>query len=192
MAGVFNRLQTDIMGRTVETEHMVNIPDWTFLQVTPEVSTPLLPGSPELVDYFQELDMRRGLHTRVARYEDLHGRRTKVTIRQFQALANVHLGCMEVKLEAENWSGNVGIRSMVDGRVANRNVAADRELAKQSHRAGRFARGGRRNGASGDRDQSVEGSDRGGRSHLRHHTRQDHADAPTRHGGDLVVTTTSR
>ncbi|WP_147103783.1 beta-phosphoglucomutase family hydrolase [Nesterenkonia populi] len=129
MAGVFNRLKTDIMGKTVETEHMVNIPNWTFLEITPEAGSPLLPGSPELIDYFQEVDMRRGLHTRVARYQDLHGRRTKVTIRQFQSLANVHLGCMEVKLEAENWSGSVAIRSMIDGRVANRNVAADRELS---------------------------------------------------------------
>ena len=129
IAGVFNRLQTDIMGKTVETEHMVNIPDWTYLQVTPEAGNPLLPGSPELIDYCQELDMRRGLVTRIARFQDLHGRRTKVTTRQFQALAGVQLAAMEMKIEAENWSGNVNIRSMIDGRVANRNVAADRELA---------------------------------------------------------------
>ncbi|GAA1810762.1 beta-phosphoglucomutase family hydrolase [Nesterenkonia flava] len=129
IAGVFNRLKTDIMGKTVETEHMVNIPDWTFLQVTPEAGTPLLPGSPELIEYRQELDMRRGLVTRIARFQDLHGRRTRVTTRQFQSLAGVHLAAMEMKIEAENWSGNINIRSMIDGRVANRNVAADRELA---------------------------------------------------------------
>ncbi|WP_120006589.1 beta-phosphoglucomutase family hydrolase [Nesterenkonia muleiensis] len=129
MAGVFNRLHTDLMGKTVETEHMVNIPDWTFVQITPEAGTPLLPGSPELLDYRQELDMRRGMVTRVARFQDLHGRRTKVTTRQFQSLAGVNLAAMEVKVEAENWSGNVNVRSMIEGRVANRNVAADRELA---------------------------------------------------------------
>lgn len=129
IAGVFNRLKTDIMGKTVETEHMVNIPDWTFLQIVPEAGNPLVPGSPELIDYYQELDMRRGLVTRVARYQDLHGRRTKVTIRQFQSLAGVHLAAMEAKVEAENWSGNISVRSMIDGRVANRNVSADRELA---------------------------------------------------------------
>jgi beta-phosphoglucomutase family hydrolase len=129
IAGVFNRLKTDLMGKTVETEHMVNIPDWTYVQITPEADHPLVPGSPDLLDYRQELDMRRGLLTRVARYQDLHGRRTKVTFRQFQALAGVHLAAMEVKIEAENWSGNVNVRSMIEGRVANRNVAADRELA---------------------------------------------------------------
>lgn len=67
--------------------------------------------------------------TRIATYQDLHGRRTKVTTRQFQSLAGVHLAALEVKIEAENWSGNVNVRSMIDGRVANRNVAADRELA---------------------------------------------------------------
>src|SRR5699024_10486456 len=129
IAGVFNRLTTDLMGKTVETEHMVNIADWTSVQVTPEAGNPLLPGSPELVDYHQELDMRRGLVTRTARFQDLHGRRTKVTTRQFQSLAGVHLAALEVKVEAENWSGNVNVRSMIEGREANRNVAADRELA---------------------------------------------------------------
>lgn len=129
IAGVFNRLKTDLMGKTVETEHMVNIPDWTFMQITPEAGSPLLPGSPELLDYHQQLDMRRGLVTRIATFQDLHGRRTKVTTRQFQSLAGVHLAALEVKIEAENWSGNVNVRSMIDGRVANRNVAADRELA---------------------------------------------------------------
>ena len=129
IAGVFNRLNTDIMGKTVETEHMVNVPDWTFLQIIPEAGNPLLPGSPELIEYRQELDMRRGLLTRIARYQDLHGRRTKVTIRQFQSMAGVQVGAIETKVEAENWSGNITVRSVIDGRVANRNVAADRELA---------------------------------------------------------------
>ncbi|MGJ9373170.1 beta-phosphoglucomutase family hydrolase [Nesterenkonia sp. CF4.4] len=129
IAGVFNRLKTDLMGKTVETEHMVNVPDWTFLQVTPDAGTPLLPGSPELIHYHQELDMRRGVVTRIARYQDLHGRRTKVTMRQFQSLAGVQIAALELKIEAENWSGNVNVRSMIDGRVANRNVDADRELA---------------------------------------------------------------
>ncbi|GAB3192990.1 beta-phosphoglucomutase family hydrolase [Nesterenkonia suensis] len=129
LAGVFNRLETDIMGKTVETEHMVNVPDWTPLQVIPEAGNPLVPGSPELIDYRQELDMRRGLLTRVARYQDLHGRRTRVTTRQFQSMAGVQLAALEMQIEAENWSGKVTVRSMIDGRVANRNVAADRELA---------------------------------------------------------------
>ena len=129
MAGVFNRLSTDLMGKTVETEHMVNIPDWTYVQITPEAGNPLVPSSPELLEYHQELDMRRGMVTRVARFQDLHGRRTQVTIRQFQSLAGVNLAAMELKVVAENWSGNINVRSMIEGRVANRNVAADRELA---------------------------------------------------------------
>ena len=129
IAGLFNRLSTPIMGKTVETEHMVNTPDWTVMQVTPEAGSPLLPSSPELIEYRQELDMRRGLLTRVARYQDLHGRRTKVTTRQFQSMAGVQLAALEMTIEAENWSGSLNVRSIIEGRVANRNVAADRELA---------------------------------------------------------------
>lgn len=129
IAGVFNRLKTNLMGRTVETEHMVNVPDWTSMLVTPEEGQPLLPESSALIDYRQELDMRRGLLSRTMRFEDEQGRRTRVHTRQLQSLAGVQLAAIQMTIEAENWSGGVSIRSMIDGRVANRNVEADRQLA---------------------------------------------------------------
>lgn len=131
LAGVFNRLTSTVQGRHVETEHMVNIQDWTPLVVTPEGGRPLLPGSEEMLDYHQEMDLRRGVLSRTMRFEDAQGRITTLHTRQFQSLADRHLAALELTVEAENWSGQMTVRSQIDGRVANLNVSDDRTLANQ-------------------------------------------------------------
>ena len=129
VAGVFNRLTSTVQGRTVETEHMVNAPDWTFVLVTLDNGEELVPGNPNMVSYRQELDLRRGLLSRTMRFRDDRGRTTRVSTRQFQSFAGHHLAAMELTVEAEDWTGTATVRSMIDGRVSNQNVADDRELA---------------------------------------------------------------
>ncbi len=131
LAGVYNRLRTDLNERTVETEHLVNAPDWTFLTVQPGDGPVLLPGKTEMLSHYQDLDLRRGVLTRTNRYRDVSGRTTKVTSRQFQSLAEPHLAAMEITLEAEDWSGAVTVCSAVNGAVSNRNVVADLPLAHE-------------------------------------------------------------
>ncbi|GAA5228653.1 HAD family hydrolase [Paeniglutamicibacter antarcticus] len=128
LAGVYNRLRTDLNGRSVDTEHLVNAPDWAFLTVQPGDGPLLSPGSAHMLSHHQDLDLRRGVLTRTNRYRDSSGRTTRVTSRQFQSLAEPHLAAMEITLEAEDWSGAVTVRSAVNGAVANRNVAADLAL----------------------------------------------------------------
>lgn len=129
LAGVFNRLESTVQGRTVETEHMVNAPDWTFLLVTLGNGEQLLPGHPTMISYRQELDLRRGLLSRTMRFRDAEGRTTRLSTRQFQSFAGHHLAAMELTVEAEDWTGTASVRSLIDGRVANQNVPDDRELA---------------------------------------------------------------
>ncbi|MFI7003413.1 beta-phosphoglucomutase family hydrolase [Nocardia sp. NPDC050175] len=129
LAGIYNRRTTEINGGTVETEHLVNAPDWAFLTVRPAVGQLLCPDSPEMLSHHQDLDLRTGVLTRVNRYRDGAGRTTRVIFRQFQSLSHPHLAAVQLTLEAEDWAGSVVVRSAINGRVANRNVAADRDLA---------------------------------------------------------------
>lgn len=131
VAGIYNRLRTDLYGRTIETEHLVNAPDWAFLTVQSEGGLILRPGIAEMLSHHQDLDLHRGVLTRTNRYRDTAGRTTRVTSRQFHSLAEPHLAALEITLEAENWSGEVTVRSAINGAVANRNVAADRALTHE-------------------------------------------------------------
>lgn len=128
LAGVFNRLTGDLGGRSIETEHLVNAPDWTWLTIAPVDGSVLRPGVQEMLSHHQILDLRRGVLTRMNRYRDAAGRTTRVTSRQLQSMADPHLASLEVTVVAEDWSGELVVRSVVNGDVANRNVVADQSL----------------------------------------------------------------
>ncbi|GAD86410.1 beta-phosphoglucomutase family hydrolase [Nocardia asteroides NBRC 15531] len=127
-AGVYNRAVSHVADRTVDTEHLVNAPDWTYLTVAPSDGPVLAPGSPYLLSHHQNLDLRAGVLTCIDRYRDDAGRTTRLTTRRFHSLTHPHLAALEVTVEAENWSGTVLLTSAINGRVGNRNVAADRAL----------------------------------------------------------------
>lgn len=129
LAGIYNRLRSDIGGRVVEDEHRVNAPDWTSLTVGPPGGAPYEPGSVQMLSSSQQLDLRRGLLTRTCRYRDAAGRTTRVTSRSFVHLTQVQLAVLETTVEAEDWSGPIAVRCGIDGRVTNRNVAEYRLLA---------------------------------------------------------------
>jgi len=129
LAGVYNRVSTTLGAVTREDEHMVNAPNWLPLQFRVADGEWLHPGSAELLDYRQELDLKRATLTRWMRFRDRDGRTTLVTSRRFVSQAAPHLAVLDTTFEAVDWSGVLGIRSALDGRVANANVAADRLLA---------------------------------------------------------------
>lgn len=128
IAGVFNRVVTEREKREVQTEHLVNAPDWSSVTVRSEAGPVFRPGSSEMLSHRQELDLRHGVLTRTNRYRDAAGRTTRITTRQFQSQSEVQLAALEMVIEAEDWSGTIRVRSAIDGDVVNRNVVADRSL----------------------------------------------------------------
>jgi beta-phosphoglucomutase family hydrolase len=126
LAGGYNRLVSQIDGRPVEHEDLVNLPNWL----------PLLGGvrqdggpswfSPhaiaKLLHHKQELDLRRGLYRRSVRYQDADGRITRIDETRLVHMREPHLAAQQVTATAENWSGSLAIRAALDGRVTNAGV----------------------------------------------------------------------
>jgi len=119
LAGGYNRLRTEIAGRTVETEDLVNLPNWLALDVRIGDADWFDAKTAKLLSYRQELDLRRGLLLRTLRFEDAQGRRTLLQEQRLVSMADMHLGALKLTLTAENWSGRVTIRSAIDGRIVN-------------------------------------------------------------------------
>jgi beta-phosphoglucomutase family hydrolase len=119
LAGGYNRLHTDIAGRLVENEDLVNCPNWLALELRLADGDWFDERSVRILSYRQELDLRHGLLLRTITFEDGGGRRSTLKERRLVSMADMHLGALELTLTAENWSGNVVIRSATDGRVVN-------------------------------------------------------------------------
>ena len=119
LAGGYNRLLTDIAGRTIENEDLVNFPNWLALQFRIAEEGWFDVRLVTILSYRQEFDLQRGLLLRTVRFEDQKRRRTLLQEQRLVSMSDMHLGALELTLTAENWSGSVTVRSAIDGRIVN-------------------------------------------------------------------------
>lgn len=126
LAGGYNRLTTELAGRPVENEDLVNLPNWLPVEVGTTIEGVLVwfksPGPTEVVDYRQDLDLRGGVYNRCVRYRDATGRLTRVEEQRFIHMEERHVAAQQVTITAENWSGPLAIRVAIDGRISNSGV----------------------------------------------------------------------
>jgi len=115
----YNRLRTEIAGRLVENEDLVNLPNWLSLQLRIDEEGWFDERTAKILSYRQELDLRRGMLLRTLSFEDGKARRTTLKERRLVSMSDMHLAALEISLTAENWSGKVVVRSAIDGRVVN-------------------------------------------------------------------------
>jgi trehalose/maltose hydrolase-like predicted phosphorylase len=126
-AGVYDRLRTEVAGRTVENEDLVNLPNWLVFTFRPPDGAWLDLRRGEILAYRQELDMRTGVLTRAFRFRE-GGRTTSVAQRRLVSMADPHLAALETTIVPEDWSGPLEVRSGLDGTVTNSGVARYRRL----------------------------------------------------------------
>ena len=127
-AGCYNRLTTEIAGREVENEDLVNLPNWLPLTFQIDEDPWFDLSAVELLSFRQELDMERAVFSRAIRFRDRAGRVTRLTERRLVHMRQPHLAALEFKIQPENWTGRLIIRSALDGRVVNDGVARYRGL----------------------------------------------------------------
>lgn len=135
LAGGYNRLKTEIAGRSIENEDLVNLPNWLPLSFRPEDGEWLNLLAMEIITCRQVLDMRQGVLVRELRVRDREGRETSLTSRRLVHMSDPHLAAIRWELRPENWSGRIVIRSALDGRVINAGVPRYRQLASKHHDA---------------------------------------------------------
>ena len=128
VAGLYNRLQTEIAGRTIENEDLVNVPNWLPLTFRISDGPWMDLGEVGVLDYSHELDLRRAVLIRRFRIRDAGERVTSVTQRRFVSMGDSHLSAVEMTIVAENWAGSIRVHSGLDGRVTNSGVARYRSL----------------------------------------------------------------
>ncbi|MFG2192055.1 glycoside hydrolase family 65 protein [Streptomyces sp. NPDC048639] len=132
-AGCYNRLVSQVSGRHIENEDMVNLPNWLPLRFrvrTEDGSAAWFsPDTDELLDHRLVLDLRGGNLTRRLRYEDAEGRRMRVDQCRLVHMGDPHLAALRTEFTPEGWSGEVEVESALDGEVTNAGVHRYRDLA---------------------------------------------------------------
>ncbi len=131
VAGVYNRLTDDVAGVTIDNESLVNLPNWLPL-------TFRIDGGPwfdiddvDISSYLVTVELRHGVLTRELVFRDQAGRTTRVQQRRFVAMHLPHVGAIQTTVHAEDWSGRLEFRSLVDGDVENAGVDRYRDLSSR-------------------------------------------------------------
>ncbi|WP_206606266.1 beta-phosphoglucomutase family hydrolase [Steroidobacter cummioxidans] len=119
LAGGYNRLCTDIAGRVVENEDLVNFPNWLLVQLRLDTADWFNEQHVRILSYRQELDLQHGVLSRTLTFEDQSQRRSTLRERRLVSMAEMHLAALEITVTAENWSGPVTVRSAIDGHIVN-------------------------------------------------------------------------
>ena len=128
VAGLYDRARTEIAGRTVENEDLVNVPNWLPLQFRVAGGAWFDAQQADVLEHRLELDMRHGTLIRHLVWQDAEGRRTRVVQRRLVSMKDEHLAGLETTFTAENWSGTIQVRSGLDGRVVNAGVKRYHDL----------------------------------------------------------------
>lgn len=145
LAGLYNRLATNIAGRTIYNEDLVNCPNWTYITFKVRDGSWFSPSTTRSVSFHQELDMKHGKLVRKILCQMPHGRRTRVKETRIVSMANPHVAAIKYEITPDNYSDYIVVRSMLDGAVLNMNVERYRQLNFnhwKSHELGKFTRNG--------------------------------------------------
>ena len=159
VAGLYNRLQTAIAGRTVENEDLVNLPNWLALSFQVDGRALVrYPGRPMSSIIAWNSTSGGGCSPGSCRWQEPDGRRTRMVQRRFVSMKDSHLAGLQTTFTAENWSGTLNVRSGVDGRIVNSGVKRYHGLNSRHLKILRAARG---------RGQTVELQAETSQSHVR-------------------------
>ncbi|MFW9994038.1 MAG: HAD-IA family hydrolase [Candidatus Odinarchaeota archaeon] len=122
IAGVYNRLESQIAGRIIENEDFVNCPNW--LAITFKL------GNEEWFDFYnleivnctRKLDFKTGIFSRRVTVKDEKGRETIIESSRLASMANPHIGAIRYRITPQNYSERITIKSGLDGNLVNAGV----------------------------------------------------------------------
>jgi len=124
----YNRLKSEIAGRTIENEDLVNWPNWLYLTFRIEKGDWFDLDDVDILSFYHELDMRKGIVLRKIQFRDKEDRITLLISRRFAHMGQEHIAALEWVIRPENWSGEIQVRSGLDGTVTNNGVERYRPL----------------------------------------------------------------
>jgi trehalose/maltose hydrolase-like predicted phosphorylase len=109
VAGCYNRLTSDVAGRRVENEDMVNLPNWLPLRFRIAGQEWLTPDTATVLDHDQVLHLSSGILERRTRYGLGDGRALSVHQLRLVHMADPHLAAMRTELTAEGFSDELEV-----------------------------------------------------------------------------------
>ncbi len=129
LAGGYNRLRSEVSGRVIQNEDLVNWPNWLILRFRIDSGPWFNINQVKIINFKQTLNLQFGILERNIHFVDEEGKESILVTRRIVHMENQHLAAIHWHLTPKNWSGKVTIRSGLDGGVVNSGVKRYRSLS---------------------------------------------------------------
>lgn len=128
LAGGYNRAVSKIKGKEIENEDLVNWPNWLYLTFKIADSGWFDLNQVDILDFEMNLNLKDGLLERKMRFRDNEDRETSIISRRIVSMDDPHVAGIEWNFIPLNWSGEMTIRSGIDGYISNKGVERYNDL----------------------------------------------------------------
>ncbi|MCK4407023.1 MAG: beta-phosphoglucomutase family hydrolase [Bacteroidales bacterium] len=132
IAGVYNRLKSQVGDREVENEDFVNCPNWLPINFKIGEDDWIDINNIEIKSINKTLNFQSGVLSRELIIQDKKGRKTKISSKRLVSMDNPHLAAIEYTLKPLNYSGKITVKSGLDGKLINAGVERYKQL-NQKH-----------------------------------------------------------
>ena len=131
IAGVYNRLESEVAGRRVTNEDFVNCPNWLPLTFKLSDGEWFDLNETEVISFIRRLDFRDGVLYRKVVVRDQVGRETLIESSRLASMAQPHLVTLKYSITPLNYSEPISVRSGLNGAIINAGVERYRQLSSK-------------------------------------------------------------
>ena len=129
IAGLYNKVKSEVAGRDIYNEDFVNAPDWTWMTFKiGENGKWFSLAELTVLECHRSLQMSNGLYSRRLHVKDSEGRETLIGSKRLISQSNKHIAAMKYALKPLNYSDKLYFKSGLNGNVMNWGVKRYKNL----------------------------------------------------------------
>lgn len=132
MAGIYNRLVSEVAGREVENEDFVNCINWLRVRFKIDGGEWIDVNECEILEIKRVLHFNNGILFRKMIIKDKEGRLTRIMSRRIASMDDPHIAALEYEITPLSYSGNITVESSLTGDHINAGVERYSQL-NQKH-----------------------------------------------------------
>lgn len=122
IAGLYNRLITEISGKDIENEDFVAAPNWLKISFKIDDNDWFNPNECKIESIKRRLDFKTGELTREMIVIDNENHHTLISSKRIASMAKPHQAAIVYNITPLNYSGRITICSQLDGAIVNEGV----------------------------------------------------------------------